>query len=191
MVINYFLPSCFDEFFEKVSANSSVIVFLSVIKELSFQRCFIGIVCCLLAILLIISQITFGLVEQFNLLTQFCQHFLFAAFISLHAFALFSLYSIRLNVVGSFWNFFNATFRHLIASRHLLLNQGLFRLFGAAFLGTQSIAMEFSISVKYSIVSLFGSLCVSFSLHFSLHFSQLALSNFQHGIFSPGRFYVI
>ena len=58
MVINYFLPFCFNECLEKVSANSSVIDFLSVIMELSFERCFIGIACCLPAIFLIISQIT-------------------------------------------------------------------------------------------------------------------------------------
>ena len=63
MVINSFLPFCL-EFLEKFLACSSVIVFfLSVNMELSFERCFIGIVCCLPAIFMIISQMAFGLVE--------------------------------------------------------------------------------------------------------------------------------
>ena len=70
----------------------------------------------------------------------------------------------------------------MTVSWHLLLNQCLFHLFGVAVLGIQSIAMELSISVKHSIVSLFGSLCNSFSLYFSSNFSPLALSNFQSGV---------
>ena len=62
MIINSFLPFC-PEFLENVSANNSVIVFLSVILELSFERCFIDIVFCLPAIFLIISQMTFDLAE--------------------------------------------------------------------------------------------------------------------------------
>ena len=83
--------------------------------------------------------------------------------------------------------FFIVAFSSLIASWHLLLNQGLFRLFGVAVLGIQSIAMKFSILVKYSIVSLFGSLCISFSSNFS----HLALFYFQWGVFFSGRFRVI
>ena len=62
--------------------------------------------------------------------------------------------------------FFNVAFHRLIASWKLLLNQGLFRLFGVAFLGIQFIAMGFGVSVKYSIVLWLGSLCASFYLHF-------------------------
>ena len=69
--------------------------------------------------------------------------------------------------------FFSVAFRSLIVSGYLL-KPGLFCLFGVAVLGIQSIAMEFSILVKYSIVSLFGSVCISFSLHFSSNYSQLA-----------------
>ena len=108
-VINFGLQFWLDEFREKVSTSKSAIFFLSVMMQLFLERCLIGVAWCLSAIFWIISQIAFGLEEEFSLLTYFCQHSFFAAFITLRALALFSLYSIRLGVVGCFFKPFQGS----------------------------------------------------------------------------------
>ena len=125
-----------------VSARKSAIFFLSVMMKLFLERCLIGVAWCLPAIFWIISQIAFGLEEEFSLLIYFCQHSFFAAFITLRALALFSLYSIRLGVVGCFRNLFRAALHNLIAFQHSLSNQGLLRLLVVEFLGTHSFAIS-------------------------------------------------
>ena len=189
-VINFNLQFWLDEFREKFQLANLQYSFLSVMMKLFLERCLIGVAWCLPAIFWIISQIAFGLVEEFSLLTYFCQHSFFFAFITLRDLALFSLYSIRLGVVGSFWNLFRAALRNLIAFRHSLSKQGLLRLLVVEFLGTHSFAISIYVSLKCSIISWFVSIWVNLFLHSSLNIYQLALSNFQR-VFFPAGFWAL
>ena len=105
--INSFLPFCLDEFLEKVSTSNSVIVFFFIsYYGLIFWEVFYWY--CLLFTCNFPDHFPDCL--WFSWLIQFVDIILpvfsFVAFITFHAFALFCLYSIRLNIVGSFGNFF-------------------------------------------------------------------------------------
>ena len=152
--------------------------------QLFLERCLIGVASYLPAIFGIISHTAFGLEEEFSLLTYLCQYSFFAVFITLRTLALFSLYSIGMEVVGSFLNFSRAALRNLPAFGIHCRTMVCYVYLVLSFSRTQSFAISISLSAKCSTMSGFVSIWASLFLHFSLNISQLALSNFWRGIFS-------